>query len=707
MNIYEWATGTTVRFYNVPWESDYKDVVWWTPEERDNYFHVNQLASWTLEHMQYLRAGEAITVPIPYDDLWRANYLVVTNADAPFADESAITLCYFVTNLTYQAPNSTLIDVQLDSWQTYALTMELGTCFVERGHVSHAAASCEAARLKRSIADSELAQKYYGEAEGLDIGSDYQVARHVFHDFSNLDGKGLGVLVVATADLESDWGTLASPTLDTSDSRIVDGLPSGAGVYFFDSDQFMAFMTKCRHAPWISKSITMCVGVPSALISGFDVSVGGVAAKRVESENGVNISALMWDMHGNFKEIAEELGQDVGGNLAKFGKLGTYPYLYYEMDSNNGSPLLLKPELCYGVASATDVNTMLKFNLTSVVVPPHLRIAIVPDHYGMSQYTMSNWVRDSSYEYATFAGLRQKQLDYGQALNTAVWIQTFPQFALVNDEYLNYLASTQNTRSAQYAGAGWTLERSNASAELAYDQAQTNFQYAVYDNEIRNQQFQNSLMGSVGNSALGAIGQLFSLNFGGAISSAASTAINSAVNIANNDLTNQSFYNNASKNLALAGQNRGLAEWANRGDYQQTIRALNATVRDAALTQPSMSGQAGGEGFAMASGNFGFNLRVMCVGADRARAIGDFWARYGYATNRYVDVGTRLNLMSRYTYWKMADTYVTRFEGDESSKSVVRGILERGVTVWRTPSDIGRVGLSYTNDVDTSVGALY
>ena len=251
------------------------------------------------------------------------------------------------------------------------------------------------------------------------------------------------------------------------------------------------------------------------------------------------------------------------------------------------------------------------------------------------------------------------------------------------------------------------MERSNASAELAYNQAQTNFQYAVYDNEIRNQQFQNNLMGSVGNAALGAIGQAFSGNIGGALSTVGSTAISSAVGIANNELTNQSFYNNATKNLALAGQNRGLAEWANRGDYQQAIKALNATVRDAALTQPSMSGQAGGEGFAMASGNFGYNLRVMAVGVDRARAIGDYWSRYGYATNRYINVGTKLNLMTRYTYWKMADTYVTAFKGDESSKSVIRGILERGVTVWRRPDDIGHVGLSYDNDADTSVGALY
>lgn len=703
LSAYEWATGTRVRFYQVPWEADYKDVVMWTTPQRDNYFDTHEVARWTLDNVQYLRAGEAVTVPIPYDDIWRVNYCVVDNADAPFAGDKPIKLCYFVTSVVYQAPNSTLIDLQLDVWQTYALTMRWGSCYVERGHVVNAAAHNYAKSSGRNIASSAIAQRYYGEPEGLDIGSDYQVARHFYNDFSNLNDAGLGVIVVATADLEGDWGSLDSPSLNTSDSRVVDGLPTGAGVYFFTSESFAAFMTAARRAPWISKSVTLCVGVPAALVKGVDVSVGGVAAKRVESDASGSVDLAEWDMHAGFENVYKALGD----KLPTFAKFNTFPYTYYEVDTNNGSPLLLKPELCGGVASATDADSTLSFRIVSVVAPPHMRIGIVPRNYGCALAARGGWEGDTLYSYETFSGSQTAQLNLGQNLSCAAWIQSFPQFALVNDEYLNYLVSTKNTREAQYAGAGWTMERSNASAELAYDQAQTNFQYAVYDNEIRNQQFQNSLMGSVGNAALGALGQAVSGNFGGALSTVAGTAINSAVGIANNELTNQSFYNNATKDLALAGQNRGLANWANRGDYQQAIRSLNATVRDAALTQPSMSGQAGGEGFAMATGNFGYNLRVMVVGQDRARAIADYWSRYGYACNRYVDLGSDLNLMSRYTYWKCADTYVSAFDGDESSKSVIRGIMERGVTVWRTPSDIGRVGLGYDNDVDEAVPALY
>ena len=690
LNPTEWATGSTARLMCVPWDSSYKDVIWWTPTQRDNYFDSQSTAEWTVTDMQYLRAGEPVTVPIPYDDCWRANYLVVDNAHAPFASADPVTLCYFVTNVTYQAPNSTLLSLQLDTWQTFALTMELGTCYVERGHVAVAASDLSPDTLART------AQRYLLEPEGLDVGNEYVVSRNFYGDLSDVNGEGLGVLVTSTADLESDWGTLSAPNLDTAHSRIVDGLPSGAGLYFFTSEQYASFMSKVSGSPWISKSITLAVGVPAAFVHGVDASVGGVACKRVTSEDSVNLAnVLTWDTEVGFKNIFSEMG-----GLDRFKKFYTFPYMYMQLDNNTGSPLLLKPELM-------SMAPTLQLSAVTVVVPPHLRIGIVPFGYGVAAYDEQANRPNQAYTYATFAGERTGYVRNGLGLQTAVWFQSFPQFSLVNDEYLNYLVSTQNTREAQYAGAGWTLARSNASSRLSYNQALTNMSNAYANNQLSNQQFQNSLMGSIGNTALGALSALSGGNIGGALGGVASGILNTGISVANQDLNNQMFYNNQQTAITLAGQNLGLAQWAAQGDYEQAIRSLNATVQDAALTQPSMSGQVGGDGFNMASGNFGVNLRVMTVGIGRARAIADYWARYGYAVNRYVDVGTHLNLMQRYTYWKCADVYVTSFAGDESSKDVVRGIMERGVTVWRDPREVGHVGLSYRNATDTSVAALY
>lgn len=692
LNPSEWATGSTARLFDVPWDSSYKDVVWWDVAHRDAYFEQHALASWTIERMQYLRAGEAVTVPIPYDDCWRANYLVVDNARAPFAESEPVTLCYFIESVTYQAPNATLLTLQLDVWQTFALTMSVGSCYVERGHVVAAAA----AHAPEGVTSPRVAQRYYMEPEGLDVGNDYVVSRHFYHDLSNLAGAGLGVLVSATADLEADWGTLDSPNLDTAASHVVDGLPSGAGLYLFTAQQFTDFMTKVKGYPWISKSITLCVGVPAGIVQGIDVSLGGIAAKRVQSDAMVSLGPDSWATEDGFRNIYDSMG-----GLEKFAKFNTYPYTYYEVDTNNGSPVLLKPELCVP-------NGYLTFNLVTVVVPPHLRIAIVPQRYGLNaDDSLVNDPSTQTYEYVTYSGGGSRTLNAGQNLGVAAWIQSFPQFALVNDEYLNYLVSTQNTREAQYAGAGWAQQKSNASARLGYNQALTNMSNNYANNQLRNQQVQNSMLGSIGNTALGALGALATGNVGGALSGVAGGVINTAVTAANNDLTNQQFHNNQTTAITLAGQNLGLAQWSAQGDYEQTIRSINATVQDAALTQPSMSGQVGGEGFNLASGNFGYNVRVMTVNPARARAIADYWQRYGYACNRYVTIGANLQLMSRYTYWKCADVYVTDWQGDEGTKNVVRGIMERGVTVWKDPREIGRIGLGYDNGADLTIGALY
>lgn len=694
LNPQEWATGSTVHLMNVPWDSAYKDVVYWSFAQRDAYFHSVTTDSWTLENMQYLRAGEPVTVPIPYDDCWRANYLVVENAQAPFAENAPVKLCYFVTGVAYQAPNSTLLSLQLDTWQTFALSMVLGSCYVERGHVVMAAAD---KAYKALPLMGDVAQEYLMEPEGLDVGNDYVISRHFYTDFSNADNAGVGVLVMSTADLEADWGTLESPNLDTAHSLVVDGLPSGAGLYFFTSDAYQEFMRAVSGAPWISKSITLAVGVPAAFISGDDVSVGGVKAIAVSSDAFSTVAnALTWDMDAGYQNIFNDMG-----DLARFKKFYCYPYMYLELDNNGGSPLILKPEL-FGQQVAT-------FTAQACVVPPHTRIAVSPQRYGTNNTDdfIAGQQSMVTYEYANFSGAHSGWYQPGQNLNTALWFQGFPQFSLVNDEYLNYLVSTQNTREAQYAGAGWSLARSNASSRLSYNQALTNMANSYENNRLSNQQFQNSMLGSIGNTALGALGALTSGNIAGAFSGVASGMINYGVSTANQDLSNQMFYNNQNTAITLAGQNLGLAQWAAQGDYEQSIKSLNATVQDAALTQPSMSGQVGGDGFNMATGNFGVNLRVMTVSTGRARAIADYWSRYGYACNRYINVGTNLNVMDHYSYWRMADVYVQHFEGDESSKDVVRGILERGVTVWRDAALIGQVGLAYNNEVDDRTPKLY
>ena len=108
-------------------------------------------------------------------------------------------------------------------------------------------------------------------------------------------------------------------------------------------------------------------------------------------------------------------------------------------------------------------------------------------------------------------------------------------------------------------------------------------------------------------------------------------------------------------------------------------------------------------------------VKLKQIGPAYMTMIGDYWLRYGYAIDRYVHLGNIredadyspyvrdgvLSLMDKFTYWKMTEC---KFDGDipEQYKGTVRGIFEKGVTVWRDPEDIMQVPI-FDNDVREEV----
>jgi hypothetical protein len=50
--------------------------------------------------------------------------------------------------------------------------------------------------------------------------------------------------------------------------------------------------------------------------------------------------------------------------------------------------------------------------------------------------------------------------------------------------------------------------------------------------------------------------------------------------------------------------------------------------------------------------------------------------------------------MTKFTYWKLKETYITSSLCPEVYKQTIRGIFEKGVTVWVTPTDIGNIDIA-------------
>ena len=51
-------------------------------------------------------------------------------------------------------------------------------------------------------------------------------------------------------------------------------------------------------------------------------------------------------------------------------------------------------------------------------------------------------------------------------------------------------------------------------------------------------------------------------------------------------------------------------------------------------------------------------------------------------------------VMTKFTYWKLSETYIKTGPMPEGFKQAIRGIFEKGVTVWADPTYIGTTDLA-------------
>jgi hypothetical protein len=51
-------------------------------------------------------------------------------------------------------------------------------------------------------------------------------------------------------------------------------------------------------------------------------------------------------------------------------------------------------------------------------------------------------------------------------------------------------------------------------------------------------------------------------------------------------------------------------------------------------------------------------------------------------------------VMNNFTYWKLSETYITGAACPEQYKQAIRGIFEKGVTVWSNPANIGTIDIA-------------
>lgn len=715
-----WTAGTQVDLVNVNWNNDYRDVVKFASKDALNS-HIDglQSAGIRLNNLTYAKPNQDIFLPIPYNRVNRYNYLRASNPLMPIQGDIQKDFYYFILDCEYVNPQTTRIRVQLDVWQTYIYDVEFGNCYVERGHIG----------IANENQFDNYGRDYLTVPEGLDLGADYRVIVKRTEEIVSISTGSLqpesDIIIVSTTDLNTDPGTETNPVMKTGPGSIVQGMVSGATFYVFsDYLDFSAWLTAIADAPWVTQGIVSVSVMPK--ISRYNDNFSYGTGELPKEIGGLEARPIKHNLFSNWRNNTTFTSW-LTPRYAHLKKFFTSPYMTIELTTWTATPVVIRPEAW----NTPHAEVLERVNY----MPPNQRVQFIPRFYNSSGQTPDAFwgmTYDELNDIIQALPITQPEKDafmarygdigddYGDYLDIMTQISNFPALPVINNMALNYLASNSNSIAYQRQSAEWTQQRAMGMAQGQFNIAGNSIEAsrritdigrdaALAQTSSQNQHLANqtlvnsiaSLAGSAGAGAVfGPVGAGAGAVSGGtqAIAGAMNAGLQAQQNDASTAISNSAAWNttNVQANSANYARNTNLdlADFASRGDYANAIAGINARVQDAAMIQPSISGQFGGDASNIANGTMELSIRWKFIDDAALRIIGDYWLRFGYAIRAYLKPPQNLMVMSRFTYWKMTEAYLTSAMVPESHKQVIRGILEKGVTVWKSPTEIGVVDIA-------------
>src|SRR5699024_5328287 len=509
----------------------------------------------------------------------------------------------------------------------------------------------------------DYGRRYLSIPEGLDLGSEYEHTNFWSHTIAGIrstvgaDDEYM-ILVLSTVSLENSGGTVDDPVLKTGTGTYFESLPNGVSAYLIPSlSRFRIFMGAISTVPWVSQGIIGIYVIPSIDTSGFDTvkpdwysEVSGFL--RVSSQTRMPREKVT--LKKNFRD---EIRSRIPQRYRHLSKFLTYPYCVIELTTSSGNPLMLKPESVVG--DDFDIVKLMH------IMQPSPRLAIYPYRYNASGHMGAITQGGEVFH------------DRGEFLDMATGIFDFPTFSITNNSYISFMASNRNTINYQHSQADWSQTRALGSNQVSYGQPseQMALQQRLNQQNVSAMGARTDLANTVGGqraliSGASSIGQgMMSgspVGITGGVMSAAMAGANHAINV---NERNQSLgietslaNRNTRAQVDTAGYmrdtNKEFADFAARGDYEQAVAGINARVQDAKLIQPTTSGQIGGDAFNLAVYQWSADARVKMVTSGAMAAIGEYWLRYGYRINRFIQLPQNLKAMTKFTYWKLLETYL-------------------------------------------------
>jgi hypothetical protein len=676
-----WVPGTTLDLYNVAWGNDYRDVVKFTSSKAlDDYLNTLTSASLNIQQLSYVKPGQPIRVNIPHNRVIKYNYLRASNPLQPIDGDIAKNYYYYILDANYIAPNTTEVIVQLDVWQTYIYDMTIGNCFVERGHIS----------IANTNAFNNWGRDYLTNPEGFDLGTDLRIIGSNVYPLTQASGDDYNtgiysIIVVTTVDLESDPGDATNPHLYTAYGGVFAGMASGAAVYAFPTQAaYSNWLNTMRDKPWVTQGIVSSTVVPP--IDRYWPDIVWEPNGRPTAIPGRSPQAIEYTFAENWRDFVISQIPQRYQSLKKFL---TFPYCIVELTTLTANPIVLKPELW------ENDNAIIRERTS--ILPPNAQISFYPEAYN---------------------GFGQDSVN-AEGMEMATHILNLPSMSIVNNMAIGYLASNRNSINYQYTSADWSQQKALTQNNLSVAQGRSTANLNRYkaganqvldmnqvDNANRTMSSQALVNGAADIVSGGINGSMGGLNPFGAAAGTLNGGVKAMANAINTNIqegsNNQALANRlvTSRDITqrdyqqsnyIVDTNKKFADFAANGDYANAIANVVAKTRDAQMIQPAISGQQGGEIFNFVNNQFGLYLHYKLIDNAALRRVGEYWLRYGYAVDAFINIPQSFMVMTKFTYWKLQETYLVHSAAPEGFKKVIRGIFEKGVTVWSSPNDIGNI----------------
>jgi hypothetical protein len=745
-----------ITICKVPWDmgeahignrtiSGIGNVVWFeTKAKRDAWFDAipdSECVRYTTKYKQ-LHRDNKIRVDIPFDVASNYNYVYVrynkfANDDSPIegeTDEGRRDWFWFVREVEFVSPNTTILHLLNDAWQTFIYDIDISSMILERGH---------APMFSTSVAQY-LENPIENCADLLAEDETYDTARIVTSVTPFVFNAGtMYALVITNGNVRADWGSKSGGNWAVQGLQAYIQGATGYGAFAIAVDLLDDFLAAV-HAQ-IPQFLQTVQAV--SFVSGDMITLG-------DSFTFAGITC--YDVNANWKtQTVHDISVDDFGYDERYSgiaKLYTYPYAYIEVTDEGGNVTEIRIE---------DTNGTIALDFCMSVIYPWLRIS-----------GMISSVGKAARQSVSFENISGRNMPIaGNALDMLMEWNIPTYGVMVSNSVVNDYATYFDRAQTAYAGANRyanaieaadtgllnagaasttnsaIVARSNQSAYTDAGITQTfNTGMAAANNilvdgsansTISAQEMQGAISAasSVASGAIGAIGAGVTGNVAGAasaiaggiigaVTSEAQTSVatgltaaqatytkagNSASATANNTVTGDRASNQASTASDIADHQNWLTNTT--AAYTAAMQKANA-ARDLATVNSSIDNQIAqaalgnvnvfgdfANGTTAGTKPLGVFSQVVTQSEYAIERAGDLFLRYGYALDKQWQFDGNWTCGHKFCYWKLVDFWISGLNVPDMYVDKIRFFLFGGVTVWHDPADIGNITIYENTEV--------